>query len=191
MRASESTNSCISAVLAGMDYVVGDFPSRNCPRGVVANMSLGSSRLQSINDAAAAMTRAGVFLAVAAGNGNIFGIPQNAANYSPASEPSACTVGATDNSDRVASFSNFGALVDLYAPGVSIASLGPGGRTNVVSSGTSMAAPHVAGLGAYFLGLDRASAGNMCSYITSLALQGVISGVPSGTSNLLAQNGLA
>jgi subtilisin family serine protease len=53
-----------------------------------------------------------IFLAVAAGNSNA-----NAANFSPASEPSVCTVGATDSSDRRSTFSNYGSVVDIFAPG--------------------------------------------------------------------------
>jgi subtilisin family serine protease len=52
-------------------------------------------------------------MAVAAGNSN-----DDAQFYSPASEPTACTVGATDSNDARASFSNYGSLVDVFAPGV-------------------------------------------------------------------------
>jgi subtilisin family serine protease len=65
----------------------------------------------------AAVTNAGVTVVVAAGND-----AQSAANYSPASAPSAITVAASDSTDRFASFSNFGSFVDIIAPGVSILS---------------------------------------------------------------------
>lgn len=173
-----------------MDFVVSDSRSRNCPRGVVVNMSLGSSRLQSVNDGAAAVVRSGIFLAAAAGNGDSLGRPVNANTVSPASDPSVCTVGATDINDRVASFSNFGADVDIYAPGVNVQSSLPNNRVGSLS-GTSMATPHIAGLAAYYLGLSSSSAANMCNYIASTGLRNIITGVPSGTINLLAQNGLA
>ena len=185
------TRSPSSGVLAGMDFVVSDSRTRNCPRGVVVNMSLGASRLQTVNDGAAAVVRSGIFLAAAAGNGDVFGRPVNANTVSPASESSVCTVGATDRNDRTASFSNFGPDVDIYAPGVDVASTYPGGRTGVLLSGTSMATPHIAGLAAYYLGLGSSTASNMCDYIASTAIRNAISGVPSGTVNLLAQNGLA
>ena len=105
-------------------------------------------------------------------------------------EPGILTVAATDSSDNIASFSNFGASVDIYAPGVSVLSASLNGRTATLS-GTSMASPHVAGLAAYYLGLGRATAANMCNYIVSTGLRNVISGVPTNTVNLLAQNGLA
>jgi subtilisin family serine protease len=165
-----------------MEYVVSDAPSRSCPNGVVVNMSLGGSASSSINAAAAAISSAGLFLAVAAGNS-----ARDAATFSPASEPSACTVGATDASDVLAVFSNYGSLVDVLAPGVGIESTWIGGSTNSIS-GTSMASPHVAGLGAYLLGMGASAAG-LCEEIAGSALQGLVSDVPSGTANLLINNG--
>jgi len=113
-----------SGIISGMDFAVQDSKTRSCPKGVVANMSLGGGKAQSVNDGAAAMIRAGVFLAVAAGNDNA-----NAANYSPASEPTVCTVGATTSSDARSSFSNYGSLVDIFAPGSNILSTWIGGTT--------------------------------------------------------------
>lgn len=113
-----------SGVVAGINFVATDAPKRSCPKGVVANMSLGGGYSASINQAAAALVDAGIFLAVAAGNDNA-----NSANYSPASEASVCTVGATDSSDRKASYSNYGSVVDIQAPGTNILSTWIGGRT--------------------------------------------------------------
>ncbi|KAK4234096.1 peptidase S8/S53 domain-containing protein [Achaetomium macrosporum] len=175
-----------SGVVAGINFVATDAPNRNCPNGTVANMSLGGGFSTSINNAAAALVDAGVFLAVAAGNDNA-----NAANYSPASEASVCTVGATDSSDRKASYSNYGSVVDIFAPGTSILStwIGSTSATNTIS-GTSMASPHIAGLGAYLLALaGRKTPEALCDYIKSLATANAISGLPSGTANRLAFNG--
>ena len=72
-----------------MNFVVTDSRTRNCPSGVVANMSLGGAFSSALNNAAAAITNAGVFLAVAAGNDGV-----DAKDTSPASEPIVCTVGA-------------------------------------------------------------------------------------------------
>ncbi|KAI2464970.1 subtilisin-like protein [Annulohypoxylon bovei var. microspora] len=173
-----------SGVIAGMNFVTSDVKTRSCAAGAVANMSLGGGSSSSINSAAKAMINAGIFLAVAAGNDN-----QNAANSSPASEPSVCTVGATTNTDARASYSNYGTVVDIFAPGSSILSTWKGGSTNTIS-GTSMATPHITGLGAYLLALEgNKTPQELCSYIASTALSGVLTSIPSGTVNKLAFNG--
>ncbi|KID84195.1 subtilisin-like protease PR1I [Metarhizium guizhouense ARSEF 977] len=173
-----------SGILAGMDFAIQDSQGQRCPKGVVANMSLGGGYSAAINQAAAKMIQSGVFLAVAAGND-----ARDASNTSPASEPSVCTVGATDSSDSLSSFSNYGAALDILAPGSNILSTWPGGRTNSIS-GTSMATPHIVGLGAYLASLEGfPGAQALCERIRSLATRDVINRVPGGTVNLLAFNG--
>jgi subtilisin family serine protease len=173
-----------SGVIAGINFVASDSKTRSCPNGAVANMSLGGSKSTAVNSATAGVVSAGVFMAVAAGNDG-----RDAANYSPASEPTAFTVGATDSSDAKASFSNYGSLVDVFAPGVSILSTWNNGGTNSIS-GTSMATPHVAGLGAYLLGLEgKMTPAALGSRIVALANKNKITGLPSGTVNALAFNG--
>ncbi|KAF2690016.1 subtilisin-like serine protease-like protein PR1A [Lentithecium fluviatile CBS 122367] len=173
-----------SGVIAGINFVASDSKTRSCPNGAVANMSLGGSKSTAVNSATANVVAAGVFMAVAAGNDGA-----NAANYSPASEPTAFTVGATDSSDAKASFSNYGSVVDVFAPGVSILSTWNNGGTNSIS-GTSMATPHVAGLGAYLLALEgKKTPAALGSRIVALANKNKITGLPSGTVNYLAFNG--
>lgn len=173
-------------IIRGLEYVAQDAASRSCPNGVVVNMSLGGGFSQASNDAVAALVRKGIFVAVAAGNGDEFNNPIDAGDVSPASEPSACTVGASDKNDQIASFSNYGSVVDIHGPGVDVVSLKIGGGTTTMS-GTSMATPHIAGLAAYFMGLGKSASG-LCDYLQSISLQDVISGVHDGTKNLLAQN---
>jgi len=117
-----------SGVIAGINFVASDAKTRSCVNGTVANMSLGGSFSSSINSAAKALVDSGVFLVAAAGNDN-----RNAQNYSPASEASACTVGSTTNTDAKSSFSNFGAAVDIFAPGTSIKSTWIGSTSATVS----------------------------------------------------------
>jgi subtilisin family serine protease len=124
-----------------------------------------------------------VFFAVAAGNS-----ADDARYYSPASEPTACTVGATDISDTFAYFSNYGTLVDIEAPGVDITSAWNDGGINTIS-GTSMATPHVVGLGAYLLALEGAGTTGLCDRIVELATKEVITSLPADTVNSLAYNG--
>jgi subtilisin family serine protease len=122
----------VSSVLAGIDFVASDSANRTaageCPKGSVANMSLGGGKSTAINSAAAAAVSSGVFFAVAAGNSN-----DDAQYYSPASEPTVCTVGATDVEDARAYFSNYGTGVDVFAPGVDVLSSWIGGVDETVS----------------------------------------------------------
>jgi subtilisin family serine protease len=120
----------LSGVIAGIDFVAADAAARastDCPKGSVANLSLGSSRSTAVNAAAAAAVRAGVFLSVAAGNDD-----DDTQFYSPSSEPTVCTVGATDVDDVRAWFSNYGAGVDIFAPGVEVLSSWIGSTTATV-----------------------------------------------------------
>lgn len=136
-----------SGVIAGVDWV-----ASNAVLPAVANMSLGGGASSALDQAINRGIDAGVTFAVAAGNGNFLGIPQNACNFSPARVPNAITVGATSQTDTEASFSNYGTCVDILAPGVSVTSAwytSPT-ATNTIS-GTSMATPHVAGAAARYL----------------------------------------
>lgn len=155
-----------SDVIAGIQWAVNNARNNGRTGRSVISMSLGGAFDQSSNNAVAQAVQAGVFVAVAAGNDG-----KNAANYSPASESSACTVGATDINDNRASFSNFGSILDIFAPGVNIQStwIGSSTATNTIS-GTSMATPHIAGLAAYLIALEGArSPAALCSRIQSLS----------------------
>ena len=143
-----------SQVVAGVDYV-----TANASEIEVANMSLtGFGTLLPLDDAIDAAVAAGVVFTLAAGNNH-----RDVSGYFPAGHPSAITVSAledydgmpgglspTAGDDTFASFSNYGAGVDMMAPGKDILSSIPDGGAGT-KSGTSMAAPHVAGAAALYL----------------------------------------
>lgn len=139
-----------AGVIAGIEWVAKEAKKRGKPS--TANLSLGGGKYQPINEAVRKLHASGVVTVVAAGNSNA-----DARNYSPASEPTVLTVGATTVYDRRSSFSNYGELLDIFAPGSSIKAAYIGGRTKTATlSGTSMAAPHVCGAAALHLsaGID-------------------------------------
>lgn len=134
-----------AGIIAGVQWV-----ADNHVKPAVANMSLGGGNSDALDAAVLAAVNRGVTMVVAAGNDNT-----NACNGSPNRVAEAVTVGSTDNQDRRSSFSNFGTCVDVFAPGSSITSAWHtrATATNTIS-GTSMAAPHVAGAAALVLGAN-------------------------------------
>ncbi|WP_030420542.1 S8 family peptidase [Streptomyces sp. SCSIO 75703] len=131
-----------SGVIAGIDWVTANHSGPS-----VANLSLGGGASTTLDNAVRKSIASGVTYAVAAGNSNA-----NASSYSPARVTEALTVGATTSTDARASYSNYGTVLDLFAPGSSIKA---GWHTSDTAtntiSGTSMATPHVAGAAAVYL----------------------------------------
>ncbi|KAL0948858.1 hypothetical protein HGRIS_008978 [Hohenbuehelia grisea] len=178
---SDGGSGSVADVVSGMEWTLN--AAKESGRPSVASMSLGGSPAQAIDDAAAALTASGVHLVVAAGNSN-----GDADGHSPARAPSAITVGASTITDSRASFSNYGAVVDIFAPGQDIISSWIGGpdATRRIS-GTSMATPHVSGLVAYLIAQHgNISPEEMSEKLKELALNDVLTGIPPETINNLA-----
>jgi subtilisin family serine protease len=130
-----------SGVIAGVDWV-----TNNHINPAVANMSLGGGASSALDTAVNNLANSGVPIAVAAGNSNT-----DACTQSPARAANAITVGSTTTSDARSSFSNFGACLDIFAPGSGILSAWFSSDTATATlSGTSMASPHVAGVAALY-----------------------------------------
>jgi cerevisin len=164
-------------------------------KGSAANMSLGGGKSSALDRAVNGAVIAGIHFAVAAGNDNA-----DSCNYSPAAAELAITVGASALDDSRAYFSNYGKCNDIFAPGLSILSTWIGSKYAVNTiSGTSMASPHIAGLLAYYLSLQPSSGSayavakltpkKLKENIISVATEGALTDVPSGTANVLAWNG--
>ncbi|EJS41767.1 ysp3p [Saccharomyces arboricola H-6] len=190
----------VSDVIKGIEYVAKDHVESSKKRdtnyrGSTANLSLGSSKSPAMEMAVNAAVDSGVHFAVAAGNED-----EDACLSSPAGAEKSITVGASTFSDDRAFFSNWGKCVDVFAPGINIMSTYIGSSNATLSlSGTSMAAPHVAGVLSYFLSLqptpdseffyNTISPQELKGKILKFSTQGVLGDVSEGTPNRLIYNG--
>ncbi|KAJ3544435.1 hypothetical protein NM208_g3052 [Fusarium decemcellulare] len=180
-----------STILSGFNWAVNDITSKGRQGRSVVNLSLGGPASTTWTNAIQAAYTSGVLSVVAAGNGDANGNPLPVSSQSPANAPNALTVGAITSAWRPASFTNYGPGVDIHAPGVSILSswIGSNTATNTIS-GTSMAAPHVAGLALYLQVLEGLSTpAAVTNRIKALGTSGGITGTLNGSPNLIAYNG--
>ncbi|MET9319042.1 S8 family peptidase [Streptomyces sp. NPDC003038] len=171
----------LSAMVGGLDWMVKDATAAPATRAV-ANMSMSGRRSYALDAAVARAVAAGITFTVAAGNDD-----RDACAGSPSRVPEAVTVGATDAADHRAGFSNHGPCVDLSAPGVGVVSAWKGSTTAAArASGTSMAAPHAAGVAALILagGTARTPA-QVSQALVRSAVPDRITALPAGTRNLL------
>jgi len=167
-----------SDVLAGLDWIVKTHPGGPA----VINLSLGGPYSAVLNQAVENAVARGFIVVAAAGNSS-----SDACGVSPASAGGVIGVGASTQSDSFASFSNFGSCVDAVAPGAGILSswIGSSGATASLS-GTSMAAPHVAGLAARFMQRNPGiGAGGILEELNGQENTAQIGDAPAGTSSLL------
>jgi subtilisin family serine protease len=176
-----------SGVIAGVDWVTGNHLSG---QSAVANMSLGGGASSSLDAAVNRSISDGVSYAIAAGNGDIFGNPQNACNFSPARVAAAMTISATDRTDTKASWANYGSCVDWFAPGVSITSAwySSDTATNTIS-GTSMATPHTTGVAAQYLqGHPGSSPSTVRTALFNLTTKSIVKNSNTTNNHLLFTN---
>ena len=174
-----------SGVIAGINWAINHHSSRPA----VANMSLGGGASSALDLAVSNAVKDGIVMCVAAGNN-----AADASRYSPARVKTAITVGATGsypilglNYDVFATYSNYGTLVDILAPGSLILSDWITSSTaTAVLSGTSMATPHVAGVSALYLSSNiNALPAQVETFIKSSSTKNKITGLKGSTSNSL------
>ncbi|MEU9436930.1 S8 family peptidase [Streptomyces sp. NPDC048252] len=166
-----------AGVIAGIDWVTNNHSGPS-----VANLSLGGGASTTLDTAVRNSIASGVTYAVAAGNSSA-----NASSYSPARVTQAITVGATTSTDARASYSNYGSVLDVFAPGSSITAgwYTSDTATNTIS-GTSMATPHVAGAAAVYLaGHTSATPAQVATALVNGATSNVVTSPGTGSPNKL------
>jgi aqualysin 1 len=170
-------------IISGINSVVAHARQTGVPS--VINLSFGGPRNAAVDAAVEAAVNAGIHVVIAAGND-----ATDTCNISPANVPGAITVMATTDSDAISSFSNYGPCVDIAAPGSSVISTFLSSKY-AVWSGTSMAAPHVAGVAAVMIS-ERVyqfdfDPNELQNHLKARAIARQILNLPTGTPNLLLQ----
>lgn len=140
-----------SDMIAAIDWI-----TANAKKPAVANMSIGGGPSDAVDNAIRRAVKSGVLFTVSAGNKSESACNQTPARAGAGSNNGIITVAALDGDNTEASFSNYGDCVDLWAPGIKVNSLGNSGGIGPMS-GTSMAAPHVAGGAAIYLAKHRST----------------------------------
>ncbi|MGW5054573.1 putative Ig domain-containing protein [Actinokineospora sp. NPDC004072] len=167
----------IQSIVSAVDWV-----TANAVKPAVANMSLGGTASAAMDTAVRNSITSGVVYSIASGNSNT-----NACSTSPARVTEALTVNASTNTDARASFSNYGNCTDIFGPGQDITSAWHSSdtATNTIS-GTSMAAPHVAGVVALYLSANpNATVAQANQAMIDRSSSGKISNPGSGSPNRL------
>jgi subtilisin family serine protease len=180
---------CDGTVLSNDAITAANWVSNNHVKPAVANMSLGFPvQVPDLDQAIYASIQKGVTWVVAAGNDGV-----DACTQTPAHTLGTITVGATDRTDwrwydSPTFQSNWGACLNLFAPGGAIESAWIGSDTDyTVASGTSFAAPHVAGMAANYLGRNTtATPSTVKSAIVNAATPNVVQDAGTGSPNRLA-----
>jgi len=169
----------VSGVIAGLDWLLA-----NAKRPAVANLSLSTSANATLDDAVRKTIGSGIDVVVAAGNASA-----DACNYSPSRVTEALTLAAVNQNDNRTSNSNTGTCIDLFAPGEQILSaLNSSDNAAGYYTGTSMAAPHAAGVIAHHLATSPgATPAQLETLLITDAATGSITNAGAGSPNRLLQ----
>lgn len=167
-----------SGLLQGLSYI--SQVERSSSKSIIVNMSIGGSLSEVVNKAIGLLYKQGIIVVVAAGNS-----AKNACETSPAGAAGAIAVASSGRKDAISSFSNYGSCVTIIAPGEDIKAAVPGGGYGVMT-GTSMAAPHVTGVLANFVGsLYNSKTTPRCAidYLRATSTKNSITGDLKNTDN--------
>ncbi|KAI1087429.1 oryzin precursor [Rostrohypoxylon terebratum] len=179
--------SSVSNLLQGFEWAVGNITNEDRQRKSVISISAGGEARQAVNSAIKEAYLQGILTVVAAGNAN-----RDARDYSPASAPDAITVGSVGRSDSRSTFSNWGPLVNIFAPGENIESAWIRNNQDTRNlTGTSMSTPHISGLVLYLKSIipyRMKTPGDSFKELQRLATDGAVRD-PRGSQNLLGFNG--
>lgn len=171
----------VSVVIAAVEHITAE-KLANPSKPMVVNMSLGedigTTNYTALDEAIEASINAGIVYVVAAGNQG-----KNANKFTPAHVSGVITVGSYDMNGRFSSFSNWGPMVDILAPGRNIVSLSPGSTGIVEMSGTSMSAAHVSGAVALLLGVYPSATPAQVRDVLVLYSRPIVQGMPNNTTN--------
>ncbi|MDX3001777.1 S8 family serine peptidase [Kribbella solani] len=162
----------LAGVIAGLDWI-----TAHAKKPAVANFVIGYTLSDALDDAVRNSIASGVTYVLSAGAST-----HDVSTTSPARVAEAITVGSSDCADKVAAFSNYGAGLDLYAPGVDIPTDAPGGGITT-QEGTNVSAAHASGAAALYLSNHpRRTPAAVATALTTTAIQNTLTGVPTPTT---------
>jgi serine protease len=164
---SASGSGSTAGVIAGVEWSANDAKGKKA----IGNMSLGGGFSTASNNAVNAAFASGLPMMVASGNSNT-----NSCSFSPASATDAYTVDSSDSADQRSSFSNYGDCSNIVAPGSAITAAWINSDSAILTiSGTSMASPHVCGVGAKMLSEASYTPRQLYNAITADATPNMVS----------------
>ncbi|RDB20460.1 hypothetical protein Hypma_012437 [Hypsizygus marmoreus] len=183
---SDAGSGSFSDIISGINYVVQSARASGRPSVILAPIGGGAST--ALDNAVVAAVSSGVHFVTTAGNS-----ATDASQFSPARVPAAITVAAMTIADGVVSSSNYGSVIDVFAPGQNILSAWIGSPTATATiSGGSPAASFVAGLIAYFLSVvGPLTPAGVSNALATTSVKDALTGVRAGTANRLASNNVA
>ncbi|GAA1606672.1 hypothetical protein GCM10009804_73380 [Kribbella hippodromi] len=162
----------LAGVIAGLDWI-----TAHAKKPAVANFVIGYTLSDALDDAVRNSIASGVTYVLSAGAST-----HDVSTTSPARVAEAITVGSSDCADKVAAFSNYGAGLDLYAPGVDIPTDAPGGGITT-QEGTNVSAAHASGAAALYLSNNpRRTPAAVSTALTTTALKNTLTGIPTPTT---------